>query len=402
MADLTSMVLTVANTMPTDGANATLVGRAWLPELNGAAVVAVRGDDVFDITTCAATMSDLLNQADPAVIVAGNMGMRICSLTELLSNTVPHNDHVATGVGDASKPWLLTPIDLQTIKANGVTFAASMLERVIEEKAGGDPKVADSIRDVINQKVGANLAEITPGSDEAERVKQVLIEQDMWSQYLEVGIGPYAEVFTKAPTMSSVGAGSEVGIHPESTWNNPEPEVVLVVNKDGKIVGATLGNDVNLRDFEGRSALLLGKAKDNNASAALGPFIRLIDGGFALDDIRQMDLAMSVDGEDGYHLSDGSSMKFISRDIEDLVGQTISRNHQYPDGLVLYTGTMFAPTDDRGEKGSGFTHKVGDVVRVSSPKLGTLTNRVNLTTKVPEWTIGVGALMGNLAKRGLL
>ncbi|MBL1422481.1 MAG: fumarylacetoacetate hydrolase family protein [Alphaproteobacteria bacterium] len=390
--------LTVENTLPTDGANATLVGRVWLPEVAGPAVVVVRDGEVFDVSRAVATMSELINAADPRAILQNNVGVKICSVAELLANTVPHND----GAGDNQKPWLLTPIDLQTIKANGVTFAASMLERVIEEKAMGDPVVADEIRDVINEKVGANLAEITPGSDEAERVKQVLIEQDMWSQYLEVGIGPYAEVFTKAPTMSSVGAGFEVGIHPESTWNNPEPEVVLVVSAAGKIVGATLGNDVNLRDFEGRSALLLGKAKDNNASAALGPFIRLVDDGFGLDDIRQMDLAMSVDGEDGYHLSDGSSMKFISRDIEDLVGQTISRNHQYPDGLVLYTGTMFAPTDDRGEKGSGFTHKVGDIVRVSSPKLGTLTNRVNLTTKAPEWVFGVGALMKNLAKRGLV
>lgn len=402
MGDATSIELTVENTMPSDGDKATLVGRVWLPAASGPAVVVIRDGDVFDITAYAATMSDLLNQTAPAAIAAGGMGTKICSLAELLANTVPHNDHVATGVGDATKPWLLPPIDLQTIKANGVTFAASMLERVIEEKAGGDPKVADSIRDVINEKVGANLAEVIPGSDEAERVKQVLIEQGMWSQYLEVGIGPYAEVFTKAPTMSSVGSGSEVGIHPESTWNNPEPEVVLVINSSGKIVGATLGNDVNLRDFEGRSALLLGKAKDNNASAALGPFIRLIDDDFGLDDIRQMDLAMSVDGQDGYHLSDGSSMKFISRDIEDLVGQTISRNHQYPDGLVLYTGTMFAPTDDRGEAGSGFTHKVGDVVRVSSPKLGTLVNRVNLTTQAPKWTFGASALMKNLAKRGLL
>lgn len=390
--------LTVENTLPTDGANATLVGRIWLPEVAGPAVVVVRDGDVFDISRAVATMSELINAENPQAVLQSNIGVKICSMVELLANTVPHNDHV----GDPKKPWLLTPIDLQTIKANGVTFAASMLERVIEEKAMGDPKVADEIRAVINEKVGANLAEITPGSDEAERVKQVLIEQDMWSQYLEVGIGPYAEVFTKAPTMSSVGTGFEVGIHPESTWNNPEPEVVLVVSAAGKIVGATLGNDVNLRDFEGRSALLLGKAKDNNASAALGPFIRLVDDGFGLDDIRQMDLAMSVDGEDGYHLSDGSSMRFISRDIEDLVAQTISRNHQYPDGLVLYTGTMFAPTDDRGEKSSGFTHKVGDVVKVSSPKLGTLTNRVNLTTKAPEWVFGAGALMKNLAKRGLL
>lgn len=394
--------LTVENTLPKDGENATLVGRVWLPEFSGPAVVTVRDGDVFDITAFTATVSELLNQADPQAIANGHMGKKICSLADLLANTIAHNDHVEFGVGDVEKPWLLTPIDLQAIKANGVTFAASMLERVIEEKAMGDPKVADEIRGIINEKVGANLSQIIPGSDEAERVKQVLLEQDMWSQYLEVGIGPYAEVFTKAPTMSSVGSGYEVGIHPESTWNNPEPEVVLVINADAKIVGATLGNDVNLRDFEGRSALLLGKAKDNNASAALGPFIRLLDDGFGLDDIRQMDLAMSIDGEDGYHLSDGSSMKYISRDIEDLVAQTISRNHQYPDGLVLYTGTMFAPTDDRGAKGSGFTHKVGDIVRVSSPKLGTLINRVNLTTKAPEWKFGVGALMKNLAKRNLL
>ena len=394
--------LTVENTLPTDGEGATLVGRVWLPDVAGPAVVVIRDGDVFDISRAVSTISDLMNAENPLAILQNNAGAKICSVAELLSNTIPHNDHVAHGVGDNQKPWLLTPVDLQTIKANGVTFAASMLERVIEEKAMGDPVVADEIRDVINEKVGANLAEITPGSDEAERVKQVLIEQDMWSQYLEVGIGPYAEVFTKAPTMSAVGTGFEVGIHPESTWNNPEPEVVLVVNAAGKIVGATLGNDVNLRDFEGRSALLLGKAKDNNASAALGPFIRLIDDGFGLDDIRQMDLAMSIEGEDGYKLSDGSSMKYISRDIEDLVGQTLSRNHQYPDGLVLYTGTMFAPTDDRGEKGSGFTHKVGDIVKVSSAKLGTLTNRVNLTTQAPEWTFGVGSLMKNLAKRGLL
>lgn len=399
--------LTPENTLPEDAENAVLVGRAWLPDgfmsaVGGPAVIVVRDGDVYDISASAATMSDLINNEKPLALLQNAAGAKICTLADLLGNIVAHNAHVETGVGDVRKPWLLTPIDLQAIKANGVTFAASMLERVIEEKAMGDPVVADEIRSVINEKVGANLAKITPGSDEAERVKQVLIEQDMWSQYLEVGIGPYAEVFTKAPSMSSVGSGFEVGIHPESTWNNPEPEVVLVISSAGKIIGATLGNDVNLRDFEGRSALLLGKAKDNNASAALGPFIRLIDASFGLDDIRQMDLAMSIDGEDGYHLSDGSSMKYISRDIEDLVAQTISRNHQYPDGLVLYTGTMFAPTDDRGEKGSGFTHKVGDVVQVSSPKLGRLMNRVNLTTKAPEWVFGAGALMKNLAKRGLL
>lgn len=388
--------LTVENTLPKDGTAGTLIGRAWLPEVAGPAIVALRGDDVFDITSTAVTMSGLLNSDNPLAIVKGAQGTKIGSIADLLANTHPSKQ-------DTNAPWFLTPVDLQTLKAAGVTFAASMVERVIEEQAMGDPAAAEEIRKTIVTEIGVDLTEIVPGSDEADRVKKVLLERNMWSQYLEVGIGGFAEVFSKAPTMASVGTGAEVGIHPESTWNNPEPEVVLVVSSTGTIVGATLGNDVNLRDFEGRSALLLSKAKDNNASTSLGPFIRLVDDTFGLETMRQMDLDMVVEGaEDGYRLADGSSMKFISRDIQDLVDQTVSRNHQYPDGFILFTGTMFAPTDDRGEPGSGFTHKVGDIVTISSPELGALTNRVNLTTAAPEWTFGAGALMANLAKRGLL
>ncbi len=387
--------LTVENSLPKNHAGATLIGRAWLPEVGGPAVVAVRDGDVFELSENVVTMTDLMNADSPVEVAQNTAGVRIGAVADLLANTHPDNC-------DTSKPYLLSPVDLATLKASGVTFAASLLERVIEEQAKGDPAAAQNIRDTIGAEIGANLSDIIPGSKEAEKVKEVLISRGLWSQYLEVGIGPYAEIFTKAPTMSSVGSGAEVGIHPESTWNNPEPEVVLIISDSGKIIGATLGNDVNLRDFEGRSALLLGKAKDNNASAALGPFIRLIDNDFTLDDIRNMELKMRVDGPEGYTLQDGSSMKFISRDIEDLTGQAISRNHQYPDGLVLYTGTMFAPTDDRDEPGAGFTHKIGDIVSVSSDELGTLVNRVNLSTKAPEWTYGVSSLMKNLAKRGLL
>ena len=388
--------LTTENTLPKDGYSGTLIGRAWLPSVDGPSVVALRNGQVFDLSQSAATMSELLNSTDPLAVINAAAGKEIGSVEDLLANTMPDAQ-------DVNKPWFISPIDLQTIKASGVTFAASMLERVIEEKAMGDAAAADRIRETINAEIGSSLSNITPGSDDAERVREVLMERGMWSQYLEVGIGKFAEVFTKAPTMASVGTGAEVGIHPESTWNNPEPEVVLVVSHTGTIVGATLGNDVNLRDFEGRSALLLGKAKDNNASAALGPFIRLFDATFDIDDVRQMELKMQVEGaDDGYLLRDGSSMKHISRDVEDLVAQTLSRNHQYPDGLVLYTGTMFAPTDDRGEKGSGFTHKLGDIVTVYSDKLGTLTNRTTKTTLAPEWTFGIGELMRNLSERGLL
>ena len=388
--------LTEENTLPEDRYAGTLIGRAWLPKVEGPAIVVLRDGDVFDITADAATMSGLLNSANPLATVKKAAGTKIGTVSDLLANTHPSKQ-------DASAPWFLSPVDLQTLKAAGVTFAASMVERVIEEQAMGDPAAAEEIRKTIVKAIGVDLSEIVPGSAEADGVKKLLLERDMWSQYLEVGIGSFAEVFSKAPTMASVGTGAEVGIHPESTWNNPEPEVVLVVSSTGTIVGATLGNDVNLRDFEGRSALLLSKAKDNNASTSLGPFIRLVDDTFSLDTMRQMDLDMVVEGaEDGYRLADGSSMKFISRDIQDLVDQTVSRNHQYPDGFILFTGTMFAPTDDRGEPGSGFTHKVGDIVTISSKELGSLINRVNETISAPEWTFGVGALMTNLAKRGLL
>nr|WP_298684370.1 fumarylacetoacetate hydrolase family protein [uncultured Dongia sp.] len=392
------ITLTSANVLPVDGSAGTLIGRAWVPgNPAGPSVVLVSGKDLKDLSGSFATMSKLLAEADPvaALRAAAVKAPVLCSLDDCLANTPPDKR-------DASKPYLLAPTDLQAIKACGVTFAASMLERVIEERAKGDPTAADGIRQVIAKEIGGDLRRIKPGSPEAEKLKQALIERNMWSQYLEVGIGPYAEVFTKSQPMSAVGTGADVGIHPESSWNNPEPEIVLVINPRGEIVGATLGNDVNLRDFEGRSALLLGRAKDNNASAALGPFIRLFDATFTVDHLRQAELSVKVAGLDQFVLDDKSSMNQISRDVTDLAGQTLSKNHQYPDGLVLYVGTMFAPVKDRNAPGMGFTHKIGDIVTIATPQLGALVNRVRYTNEVAPWTFGTGALMENLAQRGLL
>ena len=277
-----------------------------------------------------------------------------------------------------------------------------MVERVIEERAAGNPARAAEIRARVADVIGNSLRDLIPGSAKAAEVKALLQAENLWSQYLEVGIGPDAEVFTKAQPMSAVGYGASVGLHPISQWNNPEPEVVLAVNSKGTIVGATLGNDVNLRDVEGRSALLLGKAKDNNAAASIGPFIRVFDGDFTLDSVRNLDLTLTVTGDDGFHLNGASSMRQISRDPADLVGQTRGRHHQYPDGFMLYCGTMFSPVQDRDGPGQGFTHHIGDIVTISTPELGSLRNTVRLSTEAPEWQFGTAALMRNLAARGLL
>jgi fumarylacetoacetate (FAA) hydrolase family protein len=388
--------LTAAACLPNDHARATLVGRIWSPQLQGPVLVRVDADNVSDLSSVAATSSALCELGDPAAAVRAAAALpRIASTADVLANSAPD-------ARDASRPHFLAPCDLQAIKASGVTFVASTLERVIEEQARGDPKKAEAVRTQIVAVIGDNLASVRPGSPEAARIKEVLIKEGVWSQYLEVGIGPDAEIFTKSQPMSAVGLGAEVGIHPKSEWNNPEPEIVLVVDSRGRTVGATLGNDVNLRDFEGRSALLLGKAKDNNASCAIGPFIRLFDSAFSIDDVRKAELAMRVEGPEGFTMDGASSMRLISRDPLDLVTHAIGPNHQYPDGLVLYLGTMFAPTKDRHGPGLGFTHVVGDVVTVATPSLGALVNRVNHSDKVAPWTFGATALMQSLARRNLL
>jgi fumarylacetoacetate (FAA) hydrolase family protein len=389
------ITLTARDVLPEDGTRGALAGRVWLPQAQGPAVVAIRSDGVFDVSARFATVSALCEESDPAIALQSTKGERIGDLDAILANTPPDSR-------DQTKPWLLAPVDLQVLKAAGVTFAISMLERVIEERARGNPASAEAIRKEVTRLVGDDLSKLKPGSAEAARLKQVLIDQNAWSQYLEVGIGPDAEVFTKAPVLSSVGTGMDAGLHPKSTWNNPEPEVVLVVSGKGRIVGAALGNDVNLRDFEGRSALLLSKAKDNNASCAIGPVLRLFDASFSLDDVRRMDVALNVKGADGFVLDGHSSIGKISRDPTDLVAQTIGRDHQYPDGFALFLGTMFAPVKDRDTPGEGFTHKRDDVVTIAAPQLGKLVNRMRSSHDCEPWTFGVGALMKNLAHRKLL
>lgn len=394
-APATSSTADAAAMLPDDGTAGTLAARVFDPAVGGPSVVAVRADGVFDVSGTFATMRALTEQPDPAAALAAATGTRLGSLDEIVANTPDE-------LRDPQRPWLLSPIDLHVVKAAGVTFPVSMLERIIEERARGEADAAGDVRGEILELIGGSLDGLVPGSPEAAALKALLIEKGLWSQYLEVGIGPDAEVFTKAPVLSTVGSGADVGVLSSSAWNNPEPELVLVVASDGRIVGATLGNDVNLRDIEGRSALLLGKAKDNNASAAIGPFIRLFDAGYGLDDVRRAVVGLTVDGVDGFRLDATSPLEKISRDPADIVAQTIGAHHAYPDGFVLYLGTLFAPVGDRDEPGRGFTHHVDDVVAIREPRLGALINRVRVSETVAPWTFGIDALYRNLAERGLL
>lgn len=384
-----NMQLNTMNTLPTDGQQGCLIGRVWRADKNKPVPVLLKNNEVMDISSHFSTIAQLLENASPVSILTNLTGEVLGTIDELLDNT--HCNAI-----ENDKFYFLSPIDLQVIKAAGVTFASSMLERVIEEKAGGDAAKAKDIRNMVTEVIGNNLKDIVPGSEQAQKLKEHLINHNMWSQYLEVGIGVDAEIFTKAATLSSVGVGQYIGINTKSEWNNPEPEIVLVVNSVGKIQGATLGNDVNLRDFEGRSALLLSKAKDNNASCALGPFIRLFDENFSLDDIRQCNVELEIEGSEGYILTGESSMTEISRDPEDLVQQTLNENHQYPDGFVLFLGTLFAPTQDRDKVGAGFTHKINDIVKIHTPKLGTLQNIVTTSDKAPQWNFGLLSLIDSL------
>jgi fumarylacetoacetate (FAA) hydrolase family protein len=381
--------------LPDDGTAGALAGRVWRPQFAGPSVVAIRAEGVVDISACFPTMRDLAETPEPAAALRAATGENLGSLDSILANTLPETR-------DAAAPFLLSPIDLQAVKAAGVTFAVSMLERVIEERARGDLAAAAELRGEVQRLIGDDLSRLRPGSPEAAELKRVLIARGAWSQYLEVGIGPDAEIFTKCQPMASIGTGMDAGVHPASRWNNPEPELVLVVASTGAIVGATLGNDVNLRDVEGRSALLLSKAKDNNASAAIGPFIRFFDAGFSLDDVRGTVVSLSVEGSDNFRLEGSSSMVQISRDPADLATQLLNAHHAFPDGAVLYLGTMFAPTDDRDAPGKGFTHHAEDIVTIASPKLGRLVNRIRPTDACPRWDFGAGSLMRNLAGRGLL
>ena len=384
--------------LPVDAGRACLIARAWLPgNPPGPSVVLIDGAEAIDISRSYATTSQLLETAHPAAgaRAAKARGTRLGSVAEILANSSADRQ-------DPEKPRFLAPCDLQALKACGVTFVSSLLERVIEEKTKGEPGQADSVRRSLTDAIGIDLSAVRPGSAEAAKVKGLLVQRGLWSPYLEVGIGPDAEVFTKSQPMSAVGTGAEVGLHPASTWNNPEPEIVLAVNSRGETVGASLGNDVNLRDFEGRSALLLGKAKDNNGSCAIGPFIRLFDEHFTIDDVRRADVQLKIAGDDQFTLSATSSMAKISRDALDLVSHATGETHQYPDGMMLFLGTMFAPTQDRDRPGAGFTHKRGDIVTIATPSLGALVNRVSTSDAIPPWSFGIGALMQNLRARGLL
>jgi fumarylacetoacetate (FAA) hydrolase family protein len=390
---------------PTSGR---LIGRVHLPAgacprgIGGPTPVLVREGVVLDLTGVAPTVADLL-EGDDLVAVRAAADLPVVGP---LAEVIAASHHTRRRADEAH---LLAPFDLQVVRACGVTFATSLIERVIEEGARGDAAEARRIRERLAVAIGSDLAAIEPGSARAAALKAELIAAGRWSQYLEVGIGPDPEIFTKAPVLASVGTGQQVGVRGDSAWNNPEPEVVLAVDSRGRIRGATLGNDVNLRDMEGRSALLLGEAKDNNASCAIGAFIRLFDepgsatsDPFTLETLMAGEVALEVSGQDGFETAGANRLSEISRPPRALVNHAMGARHQYPDGLALFLGTMFVPTADRLGPGSGFTHRPGDRVTIRERRLGSLVNWVGFSESLPRWDLGIRGLMANLAARGLL
>lgn len=373
------MERSITHVLPSDH-EGHFIGRVWDPGRSAPVPVLYRDGKVWDASTLATSTADLFDRDDLVEELITLQATRPRWDVEALTLEGEHSE---------SDPRLLAPIDFQVIKACGVTFVDSMLERVIEERSAGDPLAASRIREAMQKEVGFDLSSITPGSEEASAVKAALLERGWWSQYLEVGLGPDPEIFTKGPVLSAVGSGSFIGIPTFSTWNNPEPELVLILRSDGQPVGATLGNDVNLRDVEGRSALLLGMAKDNNRSTAIGPFVRIFDESFSIDDARTLEINLGVNGPDGFHLTGLNSVSALSRSFEELIDAAIGRHHQYPDGFVLFTGTLFAPSEDRDNPGEGFTHKLGDVVEITSPSLGSLINEVGISEDLEPWTYGI-------------
>lgn len=391
MSNQASFIDSVINYLPQDYRQATLLARVMGPK--GPCICKLHDDELMDVTMQFPTVAHLLRTGQPSQALRSAAGLSLGSIEQIVANS-------DAAVRDPGKPYLLAPVDLQALKAAGVTFAKSMVERVVEEASQGDPKKAAGVRAELIAAIGTDLSAVVPGSTQAAELKQVLEAKGLWSQYLEVGLGPDAEIFTKAQPLSAVGFGEWVGLHPRSNWNNPEPEVVLLIAPNGEIVGATLGNDVNLRDFEGRSALLLSKAKDNNASTAIGPFIRLFDKTFDQLDLSNLDVTLTIDGSDGFHLQGTSAMREISRSPAELARQ-LCETHHYPDGAVLFTGTLFAPTQDRDVAHEGFTHKIGDLVTIATPRLGALINRVGLSNELPPWRWGAVELFSSLAQRGI-
>jgi len=379
--------------LPDECREGTWLGRAWLPasfapsNIAGPHVITVRDGQVIELSDCFDSIADITRHPTPTAAVQNATGVSICSLNTLLENSLFYK--LPADIRKSQQPSLLAPNDIQAIKACGVTFVASLIERVIEEKALGNPSKAEEIRAVVHAAIGDNLKDIEPGSPQTEILKAKLIAQGIWSAYLEVGIGPDVEVFTKSQPMSAIPCGSQLGVLETSQWNNPEPEVAFLVSPQGSFLGAALANDVNLRDYEGRSSLLLGKAKDQNGSCPIGPMFRLFDDSYSLDDAANTEVNLSIVGEDGFCSTGENRMSEISRSVDSIIKQVCNGSHQYPDGIAIMLGTMFAPTEDRGEEGMGFTHKVGDRVEISSPKLGKLVNWVNYCHEIPEWSYGI-------------
>jgi len=381
--------------LPPKWEKGTFFGRAMVPGV-GASVVALNSHgNLIDITPFVVASSVLCNNPRMLEVLreAREHGENIGGIGEVLANTNRSDNQV---------PYFLAPIDFQAAVGAGVTYINSWLERVVS----AHPKLPDLRAQLIAIIGGDNLV-VKPGSDTAQKVMEFLESMGIDDDYTKPAFGTHAEIFDKAMSCDAVGPGHismrtdapKRGAPPTAVGS--ESELILIVNKNAKIVGYTVGNDFSAGGFENASHLYLPKAKHYDGSAGMSPLVRVPDESFTAENATSLNITLFVEGRDGFVLraarkegqvgllSPGRSYSTgeISRPHTELADQALAVNrHEF--GRAVYCGAGYIPTMNREDperptKFNEFTHRPGDTVSIIASDW--LAGCVHVVTPVTEF-----------------